>query len=184
MPTPALVCCALCESTEQHFGIKRWRGDGWRTDSIGHPRTFIPRHARNHYDTFRHYFQPEIEALCLFRAIFLNCISALSDESMPGFHARMPIKKAARNASGRPRYVWWAQQGSNLQPRDYESPAPPLSYGPASRATPAREARMHASSRAHVQAQYTIPMASRTSPSVCSAMAFARALPSFRTSRT
>jgi hypothetical protein len=25
---------------------------------------------------------------------------------------------------------WWAQQGSNLQPRDYESPAPPLSYRP------------------------------------------------------
>ena len=26
--------------------------------------------------------------------------------------------------------VWWARQDSNLQPRDYESPAPPLSYGP------------------------------------------------------
>ena len=29
------------------------------------------------------------------------------------------------------RYLWWAQQDSNLQPRDYESPAPPLSYRPA-----------------------------------------------------
>jgi hypothetical protein len=26
--------------------------------------------------------------------------------------------------------MWWARQDSNLQPRDYESPAPPLSYGP------------------------------------------------------
>ena len=25
---------------------------------------------------------------------------------------------------------WWAQQGSNLQPKDYESSAPPLSYRP------------------------------------------------------
>ncbi len=28
-------------------------------------------------------------------------------------------------------YVHWAQQDSNLQPRDYESPALPLSYRPA-----------------------------------------------------
>lgn len=32
---------------------------------------------------------------------------------------------------GRGRWnAWWAQQDSNLQPRDYESPAPPLSYRP------------------------------------------------------
>lgn len=37
---------------------------------------------------------------------------------------------AKRPAWDRPDVSWWAQQGSNLQPRDYESPAPPLSYGP------------------------------------------------------
>ena len=32
---------------------------------------------------------------------------------------------------GNSRVHWWARQDSNLGPRDYESPALPLSYGPA-----------------------------------------------------
>ena len=41
------------------------------------------------------------------------------------------IENNMRRGTGfRPGIMWWARPDSNRQPKDYESPAPPLSYRP------------------------------------------------------
>ena len=45
-----------------------------------------------------------------------------------------PFGVLEMDSSGAFYQSWWARKDSNLQPRDYESPAPPLSYGPHSSA--------------------------------------------------
>ena len=87
----------------------------------------------------------ELAALAALRSALLwfSSSPAVAPASAPRSRAAEPAARkrlatrtkrlaayAKRPAWDRPDVSWWAQQGSNLQPRDYESPAPPLSYGP------------------------------------------------------
>ena len=46
-------------------------------------------------------------------------------------------KEKARSTKLLALHVWWARPDSNREPKDYESPAPPLSYRPVLSASPA-----------------------------------------------
>ena len=71
---------------------------------------------------------PRFHAKVLFVRSKAHCLVGLSLQS----NYQHLLKRKAGNAwFPASRYLWWAQQDSNLQPRDYESPAPPLSYRPA-----------------------------------------------------
>ena len=54
----------------------------------------------------------------------------------------MPPLEVTANAS-----LWWAHPDSNREPKDYESPAPPLSYRPVACSRKSLQACTHAKER-------------------------------------
>ena len=65
---------------------------------------------------------------CLIRSILEN---ACDQDVTILVTSRTDNKNDPSKSPGHKIVKWWARPDSNREPKDYESPAPPLSYGPA-----------------------------------------------------